>query len=230
MVQGVPEPARRYFLFAIAPGTPLRTVAKIEMSGEIGLGSKSDPGYMPMRAGQVLAPLQGFVWRPVMGGGRTRISGSDGYFAGEGWTRFWLARSLPVARAGGTPDYARSAAARGIAEGIFWVPAALLPRRGVKWEAVDESTARVVVQHRGEQFSADLTVAPNGRPLSVSMQRWSKENPERVWRCQPFGGTIEEVRRFGGYTVGTRINGGNHFGTPEYFPFFRAHVDRIEFL
>ncbi len=67
-------------------------------------------------------------------------------------------------------------------------------------------------------------------PFRFVLQRWSRENPERVWRYQPFGGTIEEIGTFGGYTVATRVDGGNHFGTPDYFPFFRARVERIEFL
>ena len=31
MVDGLPEPARRFFNFAISPGTPLLTVAEIEL-------------------------------------------------------------------------------------------------------------------------------------------------------------------------------------------------------
>jgi hypothetical protein len=61
MVAGLPDPARRYFLFAIAPGTPLRTVVELDMVGEIGLGNKEQPNYQPMVAREVLAPPHGFV-------------------------------------------------------------------------------------------------------------------------------------------------------------------------
>jgi hypothetical protein len=183
-VQDLPNSARRYFLFAIAPGTPIRTAIEIETVGEIGLGTKDAPAYTPMLARQILRPLIGFVWRPRMGAGLMRITGSDGYIGGEGWTRFWLLACLPVARAGGTVDYARSAAARGIAEGLFWAPAAFLPGHGVEWEPINADTARMLADSRGERFTADLTVAEDGRPLSVVFQR----NPERVWRFQPFGG------------------------------------------
>jgi hypothetical protein len=33
MVAGLPEPAQRFFKFAIAPGTPLLPVAEIDMGG-----------------------------------------------------------------------------------------------------------------------------------------------------------------------------------------------------
>jgi hypothetical protein len=109
MVDGLPEPARRYFLRAIAPGTPLSTVVELDMEGEIGLADKDTPGYMPMRARQILAPPHGFVWLPAMGSGLSTITGSDAYAGGEGWPRFWLAGFIPVARSSPTPDYLRSA-------------------------------------------------------------------------------------------------------------------------
>ena len=50
MTAGLPEPAQRYFHFTIAQGTPLFTAVEIDMTGEIGLGSKDAPGYrLPTR-------------------------------------------------------------------------------------------------------------------------------------------------------------------------------------
>jgi hypothetical protein len=40
MVADLPEPARRFFDFAIEPGTPLRTVVEIAMAGQLSLGTK----------------------------------------------------------------------------------------------------------------------------------------------------------------------------------------------
>ena len=229
MVAGLPDPARRFFLFSIRPGTALRTVAEIEIGGSIGLGSKEEPGYQPMRARQILASPHGLVWRVEAGSGAMAMSGSDGAFRDEAWTRFWLLKAVPIVRAGGDRDFARSAAGRVVSEALFWTPAAFLPGKGVRWQAVDADTARATVRTAVEEVSVDLTVAADGRPLSVSLQRWSNENPEKTWRYQPFGGTIEEVGEFHGYRVATRIDGGNHFGTDAYFPFYRAEVERITF-
>ena len=162
-----------------------------------------------------------------------RVSGSDGYAAsgaaGGAWTRFWLLGVVPVARAADTPDLVRSAAARGIAEAALWAPAALLPGDGVAWEPVDDRRARAVVSHHGERFPVELEVAEDGRLLSVMMLRWSDANPERAFRWQPFGGTVAEEARFGGYTVAGRVEAGNHFDTDDYFPFFRARVLDLRF-
>jgi hypothetical protein len=223
LVAALPEPARRYLTHAIAPGTLLRRTVELEMAGRFALGDRDDHRVLPMRARQILSPPHGFVWTPRIGTGLMRISGSDGLVAGQAWTRFWLLGTVPVARAAGTPDLARSAAGRALMEAI-WVPASLLPLHGARWKQVDADTARVTVDLHGEPLGMTLTLSPEGRPLAVAMLRWSDANPDRVFRWQPFGGTIEAVGTFAGFTIPTRVRVGNHYGTDQYFPFFEAEL------
>ncbi len=230
MVDGLPEPARRYFLYTIGEGVPLRTVAEIEMEGEIGLGDRSDPRYLAMRGHQVIAPPRGFVWKVAAGSGLMSLSGSDGFDRSRSWVRFWLLQSIPVVREGGNPDHARSAFGRVVAESVFFAPAALLPGKGVEWEAVSPDTARATVSYRDMVQSVDVSVDEEGRPHTVVIPRWSNANPQREYRIQPFGGRLSEFRSFDGYMLPTRIEGGNFIGTPDYFPFYRASVLSIRFI
>ena len=154
MVADLPEPARRYFLYTIEPGTPLATVARISMAGRFGMGDRSNPNYLGFEATQVLAVPAGFVWKMRARRGLMRLSGSDS----QRWTRFWLMGLLPIARLGGDPDHARSAFGRYVAEAVFWTPAALLPGPGVTWERLDADQARVTVEHRGTSQSVDHRV------------------------------------------------------------------------
>lgn len=225
MVAGLPEPVRRYFRFAIRPGTPVCTVAQISMAGRFGLGSRVAPNYLSMTAEQVLALPSGFIWAMHAAKGWLHMSGSDS----ESWTRFWLMGLISVARLGGTPDHARSAFGRYAAEAVFWTPAALLPGPGVRWEAVDENTARVVVTHDGMVQPVDVTVAADGAPTLVTLLRWSDANPDKVHRLQPFGGHLSEYRDFGGFRLPTHVEAGNFFGTEAYFPFFIVDVLSIDF-
>ena len=228
-VEDLPEPAQRYFRFSIAPGVPLQAVVKINMVGQIGLGHREVPGYRPMTAREILAPPHGFVWRPRIGVGLAAVTGSDGCIADQAWTRFWLAGLVPVARTSSTPDLVRSARARAVAEAI-WVPASLLPVNGITWQPLRVRRAQALFRSNGETYALDLTVGADGRPIRVAMQRWTNANPNRVFRYQPFGATVLEVRTFEGYTIPTRIEAGNGFGTQAYFPFFRARVTRAVFL
>ncbi len=225
MIEALPEPARRYFSFTIAPGTPLYTVANIFMNGQFSLGTKDAPNYMQMRAQQTLAAPKGFVWKMSASRGPMRISGSDS----SGWTRFWTMGLIPVARMGGDANHARSAFGRYVAEAVFWTPAALLPGPGIVWEPVDAATARVIVMREGLKQAVELTVDAAGCPRIVRFLRWTDANPETVYRLQPFGGYLSEFRTFSGFTLPTHVEAGNYFETDEYFPFFRADVSDVNF-
>lgn len=229
MLAGLPEPAIRYFTYTIRPGAKLSKVAIINMQGDFGLGDRQAPNYLPMQARQILAAPDGFVWIMSAGKGMMRVNGSDGGAGGHSWTRFWALCTLPVARAGQTPDHVRSAFGRMVAEAAIWTPAALLPGPGVSWQALDEDRAIVTLRHGDLVQSVEITLAADGQPLQIRMDRWSDANPDKTYREQPFGGTLSEFRDFAGYRLPTRVDAGNFFGTDDYFPFFRAEVADIRF-
>ncbi len=225
MIADLPEPARRYFLYTIEPGTPLYTVANITMTGQFGMGDKSSPNYLEMTATQTLAIPAGFIWKMRARRGLLRLSGSDS----ERWTRFWLMGLLPVARMGGDTDHRRSAFGRYVAEAVFWTPAAVLPGPGISWTQLEPDCARLTVNHQGLSQSIDVTVAADGQPTEVRFERWSNANTDKQYRLQPFGGYLSGFRSFAGYRLPTQVEAGNHFGTDAYFAFFMAEVTDVEF-
>lgn len=227
LIDGLPEIARRYFRHAIAPGTPLSTTVQLEMSGTFRLGSKAKHTSYPMTARQVLAPPGAFVWIAAMGAGLMRIDGSDGLFDGRVWTRFWVDGLLPAASLRDTSDLMRSGLARPAMEAI-WAPASLLPAHGVVWTQTGPDTARLAFPTGVEPV--DITLDADGRVTEVVTMRWSDANPEHIFRLQPFGGTMTAERRFGGFTIPVAVSIGNHYGTPDYLPFFEAEITGARFL
>ncbi len=233
MVFDLPEPAARFFRFAILPGTELKSVAVIRMGGELSLGSRQDPNYQPMEADQILAPPHGLLWQ-VRLEGASHVTGSDAYTSENSWSRFRLLNLIPVGRVSHDADHMRSAFGRLVGEGLFWTPAAFLPAANagwdhLEWEIVDQDTAAVIVRHEGLEQRAEVTVGKNGQPLRVVFQRWSNENEDRIFRLQPFGGDLTEFRNFDGFNLPTRVIGGNFYGTDLYHPFFKAEVGSISF-
>lgn len=228
MLDGLPAAAQRYFKFSIAPGTHIGTVTLIKMHGHMGLGDQTTPNYVPFTADQIFLVPEGFVWDVRAQMGPVALSGSDGFWRAQGWTRFWLAGLVPIVRAGGTSDFARSAYGRLIAEAVFWAPASLLPSDNVIWTPVSDNLVRVQVTHQGFSQSAEIEIGADGAPMSVVIARWSDANPDKVFRLQPFGGTASGFQWFGGYRLATRLEGGNFFGTAAYFPFYKAQIDQLE--
>ena len=178
-----------------------------------------------MRAVEVLAAHEGFVWKMEGGSSPMQLVGSDA----TGWTSFWMAGLIPVARFGRDADHARSAFGRYVAEGLFLTPAALLPAPHVSWKDFDDNTARVIVRRNNLEQAVDVTVDADGRPMQVVFPRWSNANPDKVYRIQPFGGRFSEFREFQGFRLPTHVEAGNFFGTPNYFPFSIADVTSIRF-
>lgn len=224
MVVGLPEAARRFFNFAIASGTPLFTVAEIDMAGQFSLGSRDKPNYQQMDARQILAAPEGFVWKLRLPG-VVPISGSD---SGQ-WTRFRVLGLLPVARSGGDINHARAAYGRCVSEALFWTPAALLPGPGIVWEGVDSNTARVTVYNKGLSQTVEVKLDNDGRPTEVLFMRWSDANPEKIHRLQPFGGKLSDFREVQGFRLPFGVEAGNGYGTGDYFAFFKAELRTIRF-
>lgn len=221
MVAGLPAPPQRYLRRAIAPGTPLARSARLTMHGTLRLSPGGDA--LPMRAEQVLSPPAGFIWRARVGRGAMRVRGFDRYGRGEGAMRWWMLGLVPIVRAGGE-DVTRSAAGRLGGEAVL-VPGALLPGRGAVWEAVDDSTARVRMMVDGEPVVTTLRIDGEGRLRHASIQRWR----DAASGYARFDVELSDERRFGGYTVPTRLRAGWRLGEPDAFPFFDATIDSVEY-
>lgn len=226
MLDGLPEPARRYLSFAIAEGALLTPVAELTMTGTFRLGDASQPRAMAMSARQILAPPHGFIWRMSAKDGVMRIGGSDS----GAWTRFWLMGLIPVARVGRGGDHDRSALGRQVIEAVLWTPVAALPGPGVRWEEAGPDTARVVFTLDGHDHVVDLSLLPNGQPTRAVIARWSDVNPDRMHRLQPFGGDLLAFGHFDGFTIPTRVRIGHFPGTEAFFPFFEAEISEARFL
>jgi hypothetical protein len=224
MLDGLPEPARRYLARAIAPGTPLARAVTLEMAGDFLLNGKT----LPMTARQVLAPPAGFVWQARIGQGSSGFAGSDGLVAGVSWTRFRLAGLVPLVRVGGNDDHLRSAGTRAMMEAV-WCPAMLLPQAGAVWRQTGPDQAEVSFPAHPDIAPVRLTIGPDGLIAEMVAMRWSDANADKRYRLQPFGGRVLDSATFGGFTIPVQMEMGNLWGTPDYLPFFRARVTSARF-
>lgn len=221
-VAALPTPARRFLTHAIAAGTPLAGSVVLGMEGRIGLQPGAEK--QPFEARQVLSFPKGMVWRAVVGEGWQKVAGADAYANGAGEMRWFLWRAIPVASGAG-PDVNRSAAGRVAMESVLFLPSALHPERGARWEAVDDRAARVHLTVGDHELSPEIQVAPTGKLLRIEMMRWDPEGPsgkpeEVRWVVDGFG----EEETFAGYTFPTTFRVTKNAGTAHLDTFFEAHI------
>jgi hypothetical protein len=214
MVSGLPDPARRYLVHAIAPGTPLASSVQLETVFTMKLRLEA-VRPTELVGGETLAPPQGFVWAARARRSPVGLRVRDYYADGKGGVKVTLFGIVPIMSATG-PDVTRSARHRLAIESI-WLPSSLLPGEGMVWEAVDGTHACVAVTIDGEAVPLTLEVDQSGSLQEVTMLRHGDVGVP-AWQLIPYGTRVEAEAAFGGYTIPTRLRGGWWYGTERYTP------------
>jgi hypothetical protein len=144
-LDGLPAPVQRYFRTVLQDGQPIIAAASIKLAGIINL-SASKAQWQPFRSGQrVVTSRPGFLWVAkvtLLPGLLVRVI--DSYVAGEGRLHAAIQGLFTVAEARGGGELARGELMRFFAEAA-WYPTALLPSQGVRWQAVDASSANATL-------------------------------------------------------------------------------------
>lgn len=225
MVSELPVPVQRYFLHAIALGTPLANSVKLKMTGSLRTGK--DKPWLPIQAKQIISALKGFVWKATSSNRFLKLMGADYYAGGSGRTQFCLWGIIPVVNARGR-DIDRSAIGRFVGESI-WLPSALLPQRGVSWLAIDNNTIQAAANVDGEAIILTLFINPDGKVLKIYLPRWGNYTDDGSYKYITFGVKCEEECTIAGFTIPCQISAGWWFDTEKYFNFFRVKIDAAEF-
>jgi len=159
--QGVPPPVARYFSVALGSNPARVTRARIRWSGQFLV--RPDAGrWAPFDADQVFtAHSPGFVWdaRIRMGLGMTTLV-RDAFVEGHGSMRGAVLGVVPVVNAPRTPELDAAALQRYLAEAV-WLPSALLPRQGVRWTPLTETSARASIRAGGTEVTLDFAFGPD---------------------------------------------------------------------
>ena len=144
---GLPAPVQRYFRAALTDGQPMILAVSVEHTGTFNMNATGDDQWKPFSSTQrVITQRPGFDWEAriaLLPGLPVRVH--DAYIAGEGMLHASLFGLVSVANLRGTPEAAHGELLRWVAEAT-WYPTALLPSQGVRWEAVDDSSAKATLK------------------------------------------------------------------------------------
>jgi hypothetical protein len=144
-LEGLPDPVQRFFQAVLKDGQPIVSAANLSQQGLFNM-SETKAKWSPFTATQfVTTQRPGFDWdaRIQMAPGVSAFV-HDAYILGGGSLHASLLGLFTVADVRDTPQAALGELLRFFAE-MPWYPTALLPSQGVRWEAIDNRSARATL-------------------------------------------------------------------------------------
>jgi len=141
-LESLPAPVQRYFRKVISNGQPMISAVKLTQQGQFNM-SETEQNWNPFTATQIaIAQRLGFDWdghiQLALG---IKVFVHDTYLLGKGNLHASLLGLFTLANIRDTPELNQGELLRFFAEAA-WYPTALLPSQGVRWEAIDDMSAR----------------------------------------------------------------------------------------
>ena len=161
-LDGLPPPVQRYFRAVLRDGQPLIAAARLSHEGRFNMGETTDQ-WRPFTSTQlVITQRPGFDWdgRIAMVPG-VNVLVHDAYVAGEGLLHAAVLGLVTVADIRGTPEAAQGELLRFLAEAA-WYSTRLLPSQGVRWDAIDDSSARATLTDGQTRVSLEFRFDEDG--------------------------------------------------------------------
>ncbi len=144
-IEGLPAPVQRYLGAVLKDGQPIIAAALLEQTGTFNM-SETGEQWKPFTAKQrVITRRPGFDWdaRIMMFPG-VPMHIHDAYIAGQGMLHGAILGLIPVVNMPDSRELRQGEFMRYFME-TLWYPTALLPSQGVRWEAVDDQSARATL-------------------------------------------------------------------------------------
>jgi hypothetical protein len=143
---GLPAPVQKYFRTVLKAGQPMVAAVSVEHAGTFNM-SETGEQWKPFTSTQrVIIQRPGFDWEAriaMMPGVAARVH--DAYISGEGLLHASLFGLVSIVNLRGTPEIAQGELMRFFAEAA-WYPTALLPSQGVRWEAVNDTSSKAMLE------------------------------------------------------------------------------------
>jgi hypothetical protein len=169
MLDGLPPPIRRYLLYTGVVGAPLVRTVHLRQKGAM-RQSAAQP-WLPLDAEQYYTVQPpGFVWSGTLRFGPLPLAQArDRYAQGRGNMLIRAGGIYPIADATGV-EMDQGAMMRYLSE-MIWFPTAFLGEN-IRFESVDDKSARVTLLDHGRSVSGTLYVDEEGRLTLFVAQRY----------------------------------------------------------
>jgi hypothetical protein len=183
-LKGLPEPVQAYFRYALEDGQPYLSQLRLKHTGRFKTGVGKD--WVDITGEQYFtAQPPGFVWL-----GKTKaFHARDSYVSNEGNLSVYLFGFLRIVNSKGkTVDQAELL--RWLGESV-WMPTNLLPDKNISWLPIDNKTAKLNFEWKGEKVYYIVHFNENGQITKLVTERYM--NPDQLEKWEGCLSNYQEV-------------------------------------
>jgi hypothetical protein len=172
---GLPEPVQRYFKYAMKEGQPYISYVRLQHNGQFKTAPEKD--WIDIKGHQYFTLASpGFIWK----GMTTLFTADDRYVNGQGRLTVKLLSLFKIVDGKG-PQFDEGELQRWLAEN-FWFPTNLLPNEHMRWESVDEATARLIFEYKEMSLTMNVSFNEKGELITIACQRYMGEDNLQKWQ------------------------------------------------
>ncbi len=181
-IEALPAPVQRYFRAVLRQGQAMVSSVRLTQQGQF-LQNGAKAVWQPFHATQLnTTQPPGFDWdaRIKMTSG-LNVYVRDSYALGAGSLRAAIQGLVTVARMHGTPQMAQGELMRYLAEAV-WYPTALLPSQGIRWDGIDDTSARATLTDGAVAVSLVFAFNLDGTMATA----WASSRPRSADQSAPW--------------------------------------------
>ncbi len=226
-LEGLPAPVQRYFRAALKDGQPMIAAVSLEQTGTFNM-SESAEAWKPFTAKQrVITQRPGFDWDARIGMFPFVAAHiHDAYIAGHGVLRGAIGGLIPLVNMPDNAELQQGEFMRYFMEAL-WYPTALLPSQGVRWQAVDDQSARATLKDGALSLTLTFRFQEDGLIGSARAESRGRL-VNGVPGGQPWQGRFWNYASRGGMQV--PLEGEVAWVTPEGIkPYYRGRLTSLTF-
>jgi len=177
-IKGLPGPVQRYFRYSLQENPPYISYVRLKHGGEF--RTKPNQKWMSIK-GQEYFTVQnpGFVWF----GKVPLVSAKDIYYDGKGNLKVKLLSIIKLVDAKGK-NFDQGELLRWLAE-TPWFPTALLPSENLKWEPINNNSAKVIFSDKSLTIDGVFHFNEQGQITQFNAKRFQDSSDDSLenWTC-----------------------------------------------
>jgi hypothetical protein len=216
----LPEPVQRYFKYSLKDGQRYISYARLKQGGYFRLNPSLD--FLPIEAEEYFSIKNpGYVWyAEIRPNPYVWLAARDTYFQGKGNVLAKLYSGVTLANSKGN-ETDQGAMIRWLGEAV-WFPTALLPSDNIRWEEIDNSSAKAFFTDKGRTVAGIFHFNEKGEITSFTADRFMDKSLEK------FEAICRDYKEFNRIKVPSQVEATWHLKTGDY-TYVRFSVTEIEY-